>query len=130
MFNVDQKNSVGFVHEMDAAAVDRLPSMMLGLMVPTRQFLWLQDKTSAFPATGKRGYVNVWMVVDEVDPNQSGFGTNRKDAERAVMGNRKHHFMANCIADGWAKQAIKVRIPAVIARILLQHSTQMRKNYR
>lgn len=71
--------------------------------------------------------VKLWMCEDLDDASQSGFAATKRDAERRVSGNRGYDYydgtgFKQCVADGWAKPAVCITVPAPVAAVLLEAS--------
>jgi len=70
--------------------------------------------------------VTLWMCEDlgGDDPPQHGFGRTKGEAERYVSGNRGYDGydgsgFGECVADGWAKPAVRIVVPEGVAAVLL-----------
>lgn len=69
--------------------------------------------------------MKLWMCEDLDSPADSGFGKTRRDAERYVSGNRGYDGydgtgFKECVADGWAKPAVRIDVPTPVAAVLLE----------
>lgn len=67
--------------------------------------------------------VTIWMAEDSV-PDQSGFGTTQEQAERFITENRAYDHgnggYTQAIKDEWAKPAVKIKVPAAVAAVLIE----------
>lgn len=73
--------------------------------------------------------MKIWFCEDvgnceQFFTREHGFGTTKEEAESFVSGNRGYDYydgsgIAECIADGWAKEAVEVEMPDAIAKYLL-----------
>ncbi len=68
--------------------------------------------------------MKIWFCEDIEDPEQSGFGKSKNDAERYVSGNRGYDYytgedFCQCALDGWAKPAIQIDVPDAVALVCL-----------
>lgn len=67
----------------------------------------------------------IWMCEDRENVEESGFGLRKHDAQRYVSGNRGYDLYTGdgfkeCVKDGWAKPAVRIKVPSAVAAVLLK----------